>query len=782
MEILTLLKANIRHKKGAFISIIILIIIISMSMTAILSVQDNCIAGTENALDQVDAGNISVFIKSSNLTSELLDSVKNHDMVERVKTCKAIVATSVEANGNSEVNPWYMRELSDEYKLFNRDLTAYEDETPALERGEIYVPQGVLTKFNCNVGDTIKITTIDGKYNFKIKGIVAEPVIGTFVSGYKQVFISDEDFDKIYASVKANETDEKSADFTILQVYKTSDCTLSGSQFKRQLNLDTEITAYAFITLTREQSSYYTNIFNDIIIKILMVFIGLLLVIELIVMQHSISTGIEMDYVNLGILKSQGFTKGKIRAVFVLQYMIAELIGSVVGIILSIPLTKGMVGIFQPFTGLLAENNISIAKSLLIILVIILISGLFVLFLTRKVGKISPVRAISGAKKEIYFDSRIKAPICRTGLSASLALRQFTSNKRRYFATILIVSLLVFFMLTINILGNAISSESAIESMGVILTECDVSFKEKIDDKTLKEMEETVERYSAIEKKYYASAVSFLINDEEIMGLVYKNPDVLETFVTNGRAPLYDNEIVITEILADELGLEIGDEVTISKNGNKAKYVISGVFKSGNNTGLVFAMSMDGAEKLGVDTVDYAYYSLSNPEMSEKIVDALNDRFGNVLEASISSEANNLIETYTVAVNAIKAVIYSFSIIFALVVVIMVCSKMFLQEKTDIGIYKALGFTSKNLRIQFAVRFLIVSMFGSALGSLLCVLLSGRLLSSIFRLMGIVSVVVEYTADTFIVPICMICICFFIFAYLASRKIKSVEVRELVTE
>lgn len=781
MEILTLLKANIRHKKGTFVSIILLMIIISMSMTAILSVQDNCTAGIENALEQVDAGDMTVYIKSEALTDKLLNSVKNHDIVERVKTNKAIKSDRAEANGKTDSNSWFLRELRDEYKIFNGYMSAYEEKTPALKRGEIYVPQGVMTKLGCNVGDTIKITTIGGEYNFKIKGIVAEPVNGAFTIGWKQVFISNEDFDKIYESVKANETDEKNADFTILQLYKSPDCILSDSQFKRQLNLDTEITDYASATGDREVSIYYTNLLNDIIIKMLMVFIGLLIVIELIVIQHSISTGIEMDYVNLGVLKSQGFTKGKIRAVFVLQYMIAELIGSVVGIILSIPLTKALGDVFQPITALLAEDNISVAKSLMVVLAVILISGLFISFLTRKVGKISPVRAISGAKNEIYFDSRIKAPICRTGLSSSLAMRQFTSNKRRYLGTILIVSLLVFFMMTINILGNALNSKSALESMGSILAECEVSFKEKVDDKTLKEMEETVERYSAIEKKYYLSTVYFSINGEERVCQIYKNTDALETFVTKGRSPLYNNEIVITEILADDLGLKMGDEVTISNNGTKSKYVISGIFVSMSDAGRTFAMSMDGAEKLGVDIVHYVGYSLSNPEMNDKIAHALNVRFGNVLEAS-ESDVDSYMDIYTIALNAMKAVIYSFSIIFTLVVVIMVCSKMFMQEKTDIGIFKALGFTSQNLRMQFAVRFLIVSILGSALGSLLCVLLSGRLLSSVFRLVGITSFAVEYTAFTFIIPICVICACFFIFAYMAARKIKSVEVRELVVE
>lgn len=54
MEIFTLLKANIRHKKGSFVSIMILMLIVSMSFTAIFSLKDNCINSIEKALDSIN--------------------------------------------------------------------------------------------------------------------------------------------------------------------------------------------------------------------------------------------------------------------------------------------------------------------------------------------------------------------------------------------------------------------------------------------------------------------------------------------------------------------------------------------------------------------------------------------------------------------------------------------------------------------------------------------------------------------------------------------------------
>ena len=53
MEIITLLKGNICGRKGSFISIMLLMVIISMALTTVLSVRDNCSKSYENALEQV---------------------------------------------------------------------------------------------------------------------------------------------------------------------------------------------------------------------------------------------------------------------------------------------------------------------------------------------------------------------------------------------------------------------------------------------------------------------------------------------------------------------------------------------------------------------------------------------------------------------------------------------------------------------------------------------------------------------------------------------------------
>jgi CDP-glycerol glycerophosphotransferase (TagB/SpsB family) len=187
------------------------------------------------------------------------------------------------------------------------------------------------------------------------------------------------------------------------------------------------------------------------------------------------------------------------------------------------------------------------------------------------------------------------------------------------------------------------------------------------------------------------------------------------------------------------------------------------------------------AQKLGVEDVYYCAYSLQDPSQRFAIADEINEKFSDIVAAS-ATEEDSVMDLYAVARNAMTVIIYVISIVFSLVVVMMVCKKAFLQERRDIGIYKSLGFTSAKLRLQFAVRFLIVSIIGSAVGTVLSFFFTEKVLTMVFRLLGISSFNAQFTVVSFAVPVAIIAVSFFGFAYLASSRIKTVEIKELVVE
>ncbi|MBQ5311097.1 MAG: ABC transporter permease, partial [Oscillospiraceae bacterium] len=170
-------------------------------------------------------------------------------------------------------------------------------------------------------------------------------------------------------------------------------------------------------------------------------------------------------------------------------------------------------------------------------------------------------------------------------------------------------------------------------------------------------------------------------------------------------------------------------------------------------------------------------------DKAEEICERLRNELPQGFKVSVSVTGDSTEDRMiSQAAAAIKTVIYIISAAFAFAAVTMVCTRIFAHEKTDIGIYKALGFTSGRLRLQFAMRFLIVALIGVVTGTALSLIFSERLLSVMLRSMGIAEFVIDYRFATIFMPIAAVLLSFFIFSFITASRIKKVEIRTLITE
>ena len=782
MDILTLLRANIKRKKGTFLGIVLLMIIVSMFLTTIYSVKKNVRKSVDDAYEEANAANLMMNITNERLSDELLQKVKDHPLVDHVATSDAVLMRRHFVKDKEDNQSWLIVPLNGVVtKQFKDDFSGYLDEVRPISENGIYLVQGIATNDGCKVGDDLRFETKSGEYTLKIEGFVVEPVDGCAMVGWKTVYVAPETFERLAADVDVATDSEVAGRVTIVYVYKSADCELSDGEFARTINRDTGIQDYAYASATETQMKHYTNLFSDIICSIMIGFAMVLAGVVLIIMAHNITVTIEMSYAEIGILKAEGFTKGRIRVLYMLQYLLAEIVGAIMGTILSIPMISLFGGIFQPITAIIAKKDVDLGTSLLVLLVILVLSVLVILLATRKVAKVSPVKALTGESRDVYFDSFLTAPVSGKNLSMSLSYRQFSSNKRRYLVAILITALLMFFMLTVNLMASCMKSKSALEALGSILCEVEVRPQDRnFTEEEMEKIESVVKDETCVNKSIFFRNEYVTVNGNTIYCQFYRDPETIS--MVSGRAPVYDNELVITDILAEDLGLKTGDKLEVARREYKEEFIVSGIFCSMNDTGMTMAMSDAGAKKIGVN--GYVWYGASLSEPADRIAEALREKLGDRFKITADSDFSEVsdIKSISTAVDAMRYTIYALSIIFVLVVVSMICSKSFAQERRDLGIYKAIGFTSGKLRLLFALRFLIIAVIGSALGIVLSVLFSNRTLSTVLRSVGVSNFTSKYRTETILIPVLLLLGCFFLFAYMAARKVKKVEIRELVIE
>lgn len=779
MEIIKLIKANIQHKKGAFKSIAALMAIIVVSFTVTVSNNDNIDKALANAHSVLATPDVTAFLIEGKTDRSIIDDIKENPDVT------GISATDCVNSGKASVDGYQTYQMGmiypDSYKVYrvlNENFNGYIENPEPLGEGEIYLPYSFTGLYKgVKIGSEMVFGDEDTQYKFKVKGFIEESNFGSAVIGTKRYFVSDKDFEKIHENADGK---------YFAKIIDAGIELCEGADYfavKKALDDSCGISDKSALIISSDETTAYTKLYSDTGSNILLVFLILLITIVIISMWHSISTSVEMEYVNLGILKSQGFTSGKIRLVYILQYVFAELIGAVIGLILSIPLTMALGRLFQPITGLITATDVSILKCTAISLGIIILCGVFVILATRKVSRISPVRAISGGKSEVHFDSRLNMPIKAKPLSLFMGLRQFTSRGKSYIGSVFIVALLVYFMMSISVLSQRLSGDNLVE--GNINPNISVVMSDEFEISDIKRFEEEVCSVDKKAKTIFAYNKYVMIDGIELYCTAY-SPAELMFKPLEGRMPIYDNEASITEIVADELGKKIGDTVIIGSGENAKEFIITGYHQAMNDLGRTFLITAEGLYRVnGAKSV--CYVELSDISLTDKLSKALDDNLGELISAkTVNTERSNATDGMLELIDAICLIlvlaVFGVSVIFSAVVIGMICTKAFIKERSDIGILKAIGFTAKELQRQFAFRFLIVSATGSVIGGICSLFFTKPLLEMLLRMVGVTRIESSITIGTFIVPAVLICLCFFVFSYFAARKTKKVEVRELISE
>lgn len=781
-SVLKIMWANIRYKKGAFKGIIALMAILTMSFAISLSNADNSHRATRESMKRADIGNIMVSIMSDKATDEIYSALDNCGDITSYRVEKRMIfRDGSEINGKSKdvpdilcKNDGRLRFFDDNDKIVNDSIT--------IKKGEIYLTYKMKNDSDFKVGSTLMMRTREGyDEEFTIKGFYEDPLFGGVLFGLNNALISDEDFDRIYAEKVEPYSEALPYVYSVDYIYAHTKEGVVYNDLRRELNEECGLSDQANFLYDEEVLDLYGSLVADTGTKVVFIFVFLLLVIVMITIRDSIASSIEMDYSSLGILKANGFTKGKIRMIFMLQYVIAIVIGTVIGLLLSIPLT-GMLGAqFMKVTSVFTENRLSLGKCLLVSLGIVLLCILFIAAATRKIGRISPVRAISGGKNEVYFDSRLNVRIRKKPIGFFVALRQITSAFTSYIGCMLIVALLVFFMSSIMVLTKGLDAKTIFSDVEYdVLSYVDEEY-ENSDMETIKN-----EIYSFDKDAKVQFHASLNVDIEEKQYYCEVDQGDLHSYLPlDGRYPEYDNEVFITEIISREIGKGIGDTINVHGKGESAEYVITGLFQTVYEDGRIVQMTVDGAKRIGVEKPRYVMAALPDSGRTDELVEFINDRFEGKLQAN-RAEKDTGLETAMNSVDLLLALVstamYVICIIFAAVVVHMICSKIFQRERKDIGIYKAVGMTSSQLRGQFALRFALVAFVGSVIGCAAALLSAKPLLSLLMSMIGLTNFLTDFSSAMLLLPTAAMVLSFFAFSYIASSRVKSVEIRELITE
>ena len=776
--IIKLVLADMKYKKGSFIGVAFLMMLIVMSFTGSVSNSDDLMKAINMGFEQADCGDLIVRVYTDMLTEDIHDTIDSNSHVSRTEYKETLLMTQKPlVDGEEKEILMELSAYSGPLLVFNDDFSAFLDGIQPTE-GEIYLPYKMKTLIEKN-SEVIFSAADDTKFSFTVKGYYEDPMFGTTAVSSNVCVINEADL-KTVLDHSSHITDN------VRKIMSCSDINIhiadgfSPYELKKQLNDECSLIDISIYSPTKDDLADNIKVFSNVGTRMAYVYVTILIVIVIIIMANSISSTIEMDYTSLGILKSQGFSQWQIRMLFVIEYAVSLTIGAISGLILSFPACGALIRLFMRLTGMLTATDISVGKCALLSLGIIIICMVFVFAATAKIGRISPVRAIQGGKDEVYFDSRLNVPIRRKPLSLLIALRQITSNIRNYFGAVSIVTILIFFLVSISAFVGGFDADAIFTGMSgdIELTNLG-SYSLSDKDKT----EDIIHSIDSGATLRMECRHRMNIDGQQVTVSTYSREEDYFKAI-QGRIPRYYNEIMLTKSVARSVNKQIGDTVTVKYLDTSLDFVMTGYFQTVSEYGVYAMTTPEGMDKLGFTEINSAFITLSDKSAEKDMIKCLNDSFENV-EAGEMKESETITKYKALIaglMDIIAYVFYGMSVIFAAVIVIMMTRTAFLRERIDLGIYKAMGMTSSVLRIQFALRFFVLSVTGSVLGGILSVLLTQPMLEFMLRAVGLTDFATGFDVSMLILPSVIVSFGIFAAAYLSSNKIKQIEVRELITE
>lgn len=775
-----LLKANFKRHKGTMAGIFIIMLAVALSSMSVMTIWLNSTSHLEAEMERMNYGDLTAWTSSLEDEERLYSEIEQLHDVEAVHTQQLIYADYeiFDQHSDSEGQLVVYEPEVFPYRFFREDLTGYYDEEVEIAPSELYLSPTVLAAFDSEVGDRITFPIgRQGKIKtFHIKGTFEDPFMGSSMIGMKSFLISQEDYDEIQAMIEEAGIDALARTGQMIHITQSSQSTLNNAQFNQLINEETSIGESVEFMHSRDAISGFMLILQDAFAGLSMAFALVLMIVSMIIVGYSLSTTMDQDERNMGILKTAGYDGAMLRSLLKRQYLIVIAAGFVTGIIVSFAAVPLISERMVSFAGMRTPTSPQLLLGVLALAVTMLIFYLFIHMRTKRIESIPPVQILQQAGTE----ENVRAiSIRKHFLMIHLSLRQLLNGRKRYRSVWMTAVLLVFITSTIVRMNSWLGVDGKGMMDAFNPADLDVGVQ-LLGNQSEQEMEDIIQKYSPVTDSYELAMPGVSLNGVDVTGNVISEPERFH--IRQGSTSQKDDEIVITDTIAADLDLAVGERVTLSYNGKSAAYHISGIYQCANDMGANIGMSREGFLRIGAETKEMwcHHYFLEDPEQKQAVIDDLNARYGG--DVYIHENTWPGLFSIIAAMRMLLIVMYGGTALFILIVTVMTGHKIFLFEKRNLSIYKALGFTTAQLRSTFAIRYGIVAVMGSIVGILISALLTDTLAGTLMKLYGISNFASSPSLMMVLLPGIIVSMLFACFAYLTSRSITKLEMSELVSE
>lgn len=840
--------SNIKKKKGVAVSMGLLILLAA----AMFNVGITLLAGIgsfyseEN--DRLNGPHYVVRFSGNEYSDDYLEYLQQDSRVETVRREEVALMNMASFPEGGVLMADFHRIVPGERKGYVLDKTADVPEEEA-----IYIPV-FMKSLGYGPGDRFTLQFNKQDYSFKVAGYSQSTWFNSSVSSLVDFYMPDAAYENLYAKIGGGYR-------LVVRLYDENLTEDVQRDFRRDtkikiesISLDTKI-----MDITVDEMRTGTTMVVTILSAVLFAFSFLMVIVAVIVIRFRVLNHIDSQMVSIGAMEAMGYTGKQIKWSIALEFLIISIAASFLGILLSYGIIGALGSLITSSVGVQWRSGghmgYDAASGLILVGIVLFVSQAT----ANRTVKIVPVQALRGGMKSHSFQkSAFPLERVRLELPAALGMKHMEFQKKTY-GMVAVIFAGITFACAFSLLiwkNMGLDDTLVLQMTGFEISDITVYAAPHADYVQLKKELEAME---GVRKTSLYETTSIKVEGDLMTCYVSDDYNRLEMVnVYEGEFPMYDNEIVVTGVLAKTWGKKIGDTVTVSVDGRSSDYVICGLTQTVNNFGRQCYLNVDGirqvnpdyTEKMiqvymepGIDVdqqiarMEQEFYVLSpsvkqdgdsggqdareagrSPQetaqdareaarkKAEEKLTILLSKYGAdsaqyalmvdgevILSGDTGKYEIERIENnkklYVSSVDSIASSVQIMSVMILIgtvcmitLVFYMVIKSLLVRQKKDFGIYKAIGFTDRQLIRMVAVSFLPAAVIGVAAGCGVACLTVNPVSSMLFEQLGISRMMLVIDPWLMAGMSAAVVLFSYLVAMVSASRIKGITVYGLLTE
>lgn len=673
---------NLNKAKGQYISFAIIICLTAFIMNIALVLAFQTFSAYDSLFTKLDTADINFMIPQPKDNSEIINEIRKIDGVSTVEKHNGVfVSATVRDFADSDFGMntiFYNLDESRTLNLLHVSTYLKKDENT------VYIPMYMKELGGFTEGDSITYSIGDMDQTYEIGGIVTEMQYGSYGTGLIGGYLPSAAYENFAGKHSEHIITEYSIKTTdnadLLQIKKDITEFLSDNGIIA-LNMNDKAAAKQARTMV-----------STLLIVIFLALAAIILAVSIFLSSFRIRSTIEDEMAQMGVLKAVGYTGNMIVWSAVWPYTLTGIVSTLAGAVLSYTALPSVAAILAIQSGFSYAPVFDIAALLIVVIVPSSVIFLFAYISAIKIYKLKPIDAIRESTRKGNTGQNILLCVLSAGIMVLLS-----------FAGTLLYN--------VNFRPDNFMNTLLEESPSVIFM---------VQDNKMSELKDLLQGDSRVKLvlEYDERSVSYA--DGSLTAFVCEDfGKTANDICYEGRSPADEDEIAVGNAIADNYPL--GSKIEITSSDKSANYVVTGYIQSVNNGGKACQLTNEGYEKIGEKT--HAVNVYLNDKNAEEFITEYEENHNELIVSLVNYEqlSENGQKIYTGIVSVVVVALFIICILMVLLVLYVIIHSMISRRRQEFGIYKAIGYTSRQLTIMTVSRFIPVvalSAFSSAVAGI----------------------------------------------------------------